>query len=381
MPAPAVREMGTRMRVALVTEYYHPHLGGVTEHVQALQRELGRLGHEALIVTARMTGQDPDETGVRRVGRSQVVFSNGAFARVAIGWRLRAGLRRLFREEAIDLVHLHGPLAPTLGLVGQTAADDLGLPVVSTFHSWFPRSVGYRVFQAPLQRRLASMAARIAVSPTVVEALSRYFAAEFDVVPNGVDVGYFHPNGRHPGPLGPGDPPRLLFLGRLDPRNGLETLLTAMPAVIEAYPGATLTVVGDGPLRAHYERQAAPLADGVRFVGLVYEERPEYYGTCDLYLAPTRRASFGITLLEAMACGAPVVASDLAGHRFVLGGSGAGHLLEPADPGAWAEAILDLLGDAHRRARMRSRALDHACEFAWPDVAARVLGIYRRVLA
>jgi phosphatidylinositol alpha-mannosyltransferase len=367
------------MRVALVTEYYHPHLGGVTEHVQALQRQLARRGHEALVVTADMRGQDPSETGVRRVGRSQVVFSNGSFARITLGWRLGSRLEELFREERIDIVHVHGPLAPVLGLVAQSAADRLGIPVVGTFHSWFPRSVACRVFRGPLQRRLSSMAARIAVSPSVVEAHDRYFEAEFEVIPNGVDVRYFHPNGRPPGPLGPEDPPRLLFLGRLDPRNGLETLLEAMPRVARRYPDAVLTVVGDGPLRAHYERLAAPLGSSVRFVGRIYRERPDYYGGTDLYLAPTRRASFGITLLEAMACGAPVLAADLDGHRFVMGESGAGRLLQPDQPAAWADAIVDLLSNVPQRARMRGRALERASAFAWSGVAERVLETYRRV--
>ena len=368
------------MRVALVTEYYHPHLGGVTEHVQALQRQMARRGHEALVVTANMKGQDPDEVGVRRVGHSQVVFSNGSFARITLGWRLRARLESLFRDERIDVVHVHGPLAPVLSLVAQSAGDRLGLPVVGTFHSWFPRSVGCRVFQGPLQRRLSSMAARIAVSPTVIEAHDRYFEADFDVIPNGVDVGYFHPNGRPPGPLGSDDPPRLLFLGRLDPRNGLETLFEAMPLVARRFPGTVLTVVGDGPLRAHYERLAAPLGSAVRFVGRIYEERPDYYGRTDLYLAPTRRASFGITLLEAMACGAPVLASDLDGHRFVMGNSGAGRLLEPDEPRSWADAIVDLLSSVPQRARMRGQALERASDFAWSGVAERVLDVYRRVV-
>lgn len=367
------------MRVALVTEYYHPHLGGVTEHVQALQEQLARRGHEALVVTANMKGQDPGEMGVRRIGRSQVIFSNGSFARITLGWRLRARMEALFREEKIDVVHVHGPLAPVLSLVAQAAGDRLDLPVVGTFHSWFPRSIGCRVFQRPLQRRLSTMAARIAVSPTVIEAHDRYFEADFDVIPNGVDVHYFHPNGRQPGRLDAHDPPRLLFLGRLDPRNGLETLLEAMPHVLRRYPGTVLTVVGDGPLRARYERLAAPLGSAVRFVGRIYDERPDYYGRTDLYLAPTRRASFGITLLEAMACGAPVVASDLDGHRFVVGESGAGRLLEPDRPTRWADAIVGLLGNVPQRARMRGQALDRASEFAWSGVAERVLGIYRRV--
>lgn len=368
------------MRVALVTEYYHPHLGGVTEHVEALADHLRAHDHEALVVTAHMRGEDPDETGVRRVGHSLVVFANGSFARLTLDWRLRSRLQALFREERIDVVHVHGSLAPMLGLVAQSAADRLGIPVVGTFHSWFPRSFGYRAFRAPLQRRLTRMAARIAVSPTVVEALRRYFQADFEVIPNGVDVGYFHPNGRRPEPVGPDDPPRLLFLGRLDPRNGLETLLQAMPAVLAAYPDATLTVAGDGPLRSRYERLAEPLGDRVRFAGRIYEERPDFYGRSDLYLAPTRRAAFGITLLEAMACGAPLLASRLAGHEFVVGDDGAGRLLDPYEPSAWSSAIIDLLDDPPRRRSMRQAALERAERFAWPAVASQVLDVYHRAV-
>jgi phosphatidyl-myo-inositol alpha-mannosyltransferase len=368
------------MRIALVTEYYHPHLGGVTEHVQALSRELRLRGHEGLVVTAQMQGQDPLETGVRRVGRSQVIFNNGAFARVTLGSRLKTRMEEVLRSESIDLVHLHGPLVPTLGLVGQAAAARLGIPVVGTFHSWFPRSVGYRVFHTPLQRRLSAMTGRIAVSSIVVDAMSRYFHADFDIIPNGIDVIQFHPDGRRPGAVGPADPPRLLFVGRLDPRNGLGTLLRAMPAVLAAYPQAVLTVAGDGPLRAHYQRLARDLGDRVRFVGRIYEERAAYYGGCDLYLAPTRRASFGITLLEAMACGAPVLAADLPGHRLVIGDTGAGVLVDPERPSAWSEAILQLLGAADGRLRMRRQGLARAAAFAWHEVADRVIDVYRRSL-
>lgn len=367
------------MRLALVTEFYYPHLGGVTEHVHHLALELRRRGHEVTILTSHMKAGHADPPHVRRVGTSRVIYSNGAFARVTTGWRLTDQIEALLRETGAELVHVQDGLAPVLGPFAASAAGRMGLPVVSTFHSWFPRSIGYSVFRRPLQRRLDRLAACIAVSAPVVQALSRYLRGSWDIIPNGVDVNLFHPNGRRPTDyLTRG--PRLLFLGRLDPRNGLETVLDAMPRILESFPRTTLTVAGDGPLRRVYERAARPLGAAVRFVGRVNGERPEYYGTADLYLCPTTKASFGITLLEAMACGTPLVASDIIGFRELVDGGGEAVLVPPRRPDAWADAVVDLIGDPSRRTAMGATGRTKAGAYAWPRVTDRILEVYRRVL-
>src|SRR5437764_727861 len=159
-------------------------------------------------------------------------------------------------------------------------------------------------------------AATIAVSQPVVEANARYFELEWDVIPNGVDTTFFKPNGRGPTDALT-DHPRLLFLGRIEPRNGLGTLLEAMPRILARYPRAVLTVAGDGPWRHYYERRARAEGVGasVRFAGQGFEERPAYYCSADPYPCPTTIASFGVTLLEAIACGSPIVVSDNHGFR------------------------------------------------------------------
>ncbi len=367
------------MRIALVSEFYYPHLGGVTEHVENLASQFIAMGHEAIIVTSHMKGEPPDAPHVRRVGTSRIIYSNGSFARVTTGTRLRARIQAILRDERIDLVHVQGGLAPVLGLVAPAAARRLDLPVVATFHSWFPRSAAFRLFRRWLQRELDRHAAAIAVSEPVIEANSRYVTAKWDVIPNGVDVGYFYPDGRRPTDALEGTP-RLLFLGRLDPRNGLDTLLAAMPRILDRFPRARLTVVGDGPLRTHYHRLAQPLGDRVRFVGQVYEERRDYYSTSDLYLCPTRRASFGITLLEAMACGRPMVVSDIIGFRELVGPVGSAVLVPAEDPAAWANAVTELLADPGRREAMGAVGLAASAGYAWPRVAQQVLEVYRRVL-
>jgi phosphatidyl-myo-inositol alpha-mannosyltransferase len=368
------------LRIAIVTEFYYPHLGGVTEHVQNFATELLRLGHAPFILTPRVSGTHVDAPIVRRVGKSVVVPSNGSFARIAVGWGLRRRVREILRSERIDLVHVHGGLAPTLGLVAPEAADDLGIPVVLTFHSWFRRSVAYAFLRAMLQKRLDRAAAKIAVSRTTVDALSRYFHADWQVIPNGVNTAYFHKNGRRPEDAETCGP-KLLFLARLDPRNGLETVLSAMPKIAARYPRAELTIAGSGPLRGYYERIAKPLGKHVRFLGRVYDERAEQYATSDIFLCPTEKASFGITLLEAMASGTPIIASDVTGFREIASDGCETLLVPPRAPDAWAEATIGLLEDPSRRSDMGNAGLVKAARYSWASVTSRVLEVYRSVLS
>jgi len=368
------------MRIALVAEDYYPQLGGVPEHVHNLALQLNGWGHPTTVITSHM-GEYADADFVRRVGTSRVIYSNGGVSRVTTGWRLRRRLADVFRAGRFDIVHVHGGLAPTLGLAAPFAAWRVGLPVVATFHSWFARSVGCRVFRRPLQRILDRHAATIAVSEPVVDANARYFRADWDIIPNGVDTELFRPNGQR-APDASVQHPRLLFLGRIEPRNGLGTLLDAMPRILARFPGAVLTVVGDGPWRRYYERRAraASLGASVRFVGQVFDDRPAYYGSADLYLCPTTIASFGVTLLEAMACGTPMIVSDNLGFRSVIDGGEEAVLIPKDDPTVWADTTIALLADPERRAAMGRAGVAKAARFAWPRIAREELAVYERVL-
>jgi phosphatidylinositol alpha-mannosyltransferase len=374
------------MRIALVSEFYYPHLGGITEHVHNLAVHLNRAGHETVIITARMTQPprahdtpfDGDPPFVRRIGCSRTIYSAGSFARITTGVGLRRRLREQFRRERIDLVHVHGGLTPTLGLVAPEAAWDLDLPVVATFHSWFSRSALCRLFRAPLQHRLDRHAAAIAVSQPVVDAHARYLDADWEVIPNGVDTECFRPDASLEPPTGE---PELLFLGRLDPRNGLDTVLAAMPRILERHPGARLTIAGDGPLRPVYERLARPLGTRVEFVGRVNGNRPGHYARASLYLCPTTKASFGITLLEAMACGTPILASDITGFRELVNREEEAVLVAKNRPDLWALAASELLEDRARLRAMGQAGRLKAERFAWPRITREVMDLYRRVLS
>lgn len=363
------------MRIALVAEAYYPQLGGIPEHVHHLALELNRRGHDTIVISARM-GDHLDAPFVRRVGRSIVMYANGGMARITAGWRLTEQMARVVRDFRADVMHVHGGLSPMLGIVGPRAAKRVGIPVVATHHSWFPRSAGYRLFRRPLQRLLDQHAASIAVSSAAIDAMGRYFTTQWEIIPNGVDVDFFNDQGRFP--AASGRRPRLLFLGRLEPRTGLDVVLAAMPAVRAQMPDVELLVAGGGPWLGHYRTYAARLGVPVTFLGRVLEERPALYRSADIYLCPTSRASFGVTLLEAMGCGAPIIASDLPAFREVAGNEAV--LVPAADPDAWAAATVALLADPDRRDAMSRAGRRAALGFAWPKVTDRLLEVYHRAI-
>jgi phosphatidylinositol alpha-mannosyltransferase len=366
------------MRIALVTEFYYPHLGGVTEHVHNLAEQYNADGHPTIIVTSEMGDRSHDGPHVRRIGTSRIIYSSGSFARITTGWNLHRQLRDLFKSEQIDVVHVHGGLTPTLALTAPKVARSMGIPVVATFHSWFPRSHLMSVFRKPLQTRIDWHAANIAVSAPVIEAHGRYVNAEWEVIPNGVNTDFFTPDAKSDA-YRTGDGPQLLFLGRLDPRNGLETALSAMEMVRADRPDARLTIVGDGPLRSYYEHLSEPVRDVVRFVGSANGDRPKRYASADMYLCPTTKASFGITLLEAMACGIPQAVSDVTGFRELVDGGEEAALVPMADARAWADTALELIEDPARRERMGRAGREKSLTYSWPVVAERVMQVYRRV--
>jgi phosphatidylinositol alpha-mannosyltransferase len=365
------------VHIALIAEDYYPQLGGVPEHVHNLALQFRARGHEVTLVTSRMRGPHRDDHFVRRVGRSVVIYANGGVARITVGLGVQRQLEALFHGH-IDVVHVHGGLAPTFGVIAPLAAQRTGIPVVATFHCWFDRSPACRIFQRPLQQLLDLHAARIAVSVPVVNAMSRYFRADWDVIPNGVDLDHFHALGRRPADHAAAGP-RLLYLHRLEPRNHLGTLLEAMPDILARYPAARLAIAGDGPWRRYYERRAAPLGPAVKFLGRV-DDRPEQYRSADLYLCPTTQGSFGITLLEAMACGTPMIVADGPGFNALINGGAEAVRLPHDDPAAWARAVIELLGEPARRCAMSAAGIAKAARYAWPRVAEEVLAVYERVV-
>jgi len=371
------------VKIGIVSQSYYPRYGGVTEHVHHTATELRRRGHEVVIITSHFRrGESTNGDGVVRIGHNLLIPFNGAFVDLAVGLRLEHQLRRLLRAADFDVLHTHAPLVPTLPLLAIKAAT---CAQVGTFHTTGGPSRLLELLKGYLGPVVEKLDARIAVSSTARDFAATYFPGEYVIVPNGVDVDRFHPalapfeEFRDPGRV------NLLFVGRLDPRKGVQLLIDAMPEVIERTQGrARLLIVGDSYLRGQFERSVpASARDAVRFLGHVPSaDLPRWYATGDVFVSPASgNESFGIVLLEAMACGRPVVASDIPGYRSVVIPEANGVVFPPGDRAALAAALAGLANDPERRRALATRGRARALEFAWPRVTDRIEAIYRDVVA
>ena len=368
------RSPSRSLRIALVTEYYYPHLGGICEHVHYFAREARARGHHVDIITSDIPGT-VRQPHVIPIGRSQSVYANGSQARITLGSSLRRRMRLTLKRGRYDIVHVHSPLSPVLPLL---AIDEADCPVVGTFHTYFDRSVGYTLGRRYFQNRLDMLSAAIAVSHSTTVALERYFDADWRIIPNGIDANFFNPDAPRPAAVRT-DVPVILFLGRFDPRNGLRMLMETFRKVRGPLREAQLVVVGGGPLTNHYRKLAKNDPD-ITFVGPVLEGRPGYYANSSIYACPTTKASFGITLLESMACATPIVCSDILGFRDVVKNEREALMVPRDDQGALADGLVRLLDDETLRRRLGSTGRDIAQAYAWPRVTEQVLAVYADVL-
>jgi phosphatidylinositol alpha-mannosyltransferase len=371
------------VKIGIVSQSYYPRYGGVTEHVHHTAAELRRRGHQVVIITSHFRrGETNHSDGVVRIGHNLLIPFNGAFVDLAVGLRLGRQLRALLAEHDFDLLHTHAPLVPTLPLIAIQAAS---CTQVGTFHTTAGRSrmlEWARPYLAPVIEKLD---ARIAVSATAREFASRYFPGEYTVIPNGVDTERFRPDvapfaeWRRPGTV------NLLFVGRLDPRKGAHRLIAAMPRIVaRTRGGVRLLIVGDSYLRGQLEAAVAPAARAhVHFLGHVpTADLPRWYASGDIFVSPASgNESFGIVLVEAMAAGKAVVASDIPGYRSVVTPGEDGVVVPPGDVEALAEAVADLAQDPERRRALGERGRRRALEFSWPRVTDQIEALYRQALA
>ncbi len=370
------------MKIGIVTQSYYPRYGGVTEHVHHTAVELRRRGHDVTIITSHFTrGEAHHAPGVERIGHNLLIPFNGAFVDLAVGLRLGHQLRRLLRAYDFDVLHTHAPLVPTLPLIAIRAAS---CAQVGTFHTTAGRSRLLEVARAWLTPVIEKLDARIAVSTTARDFVADYFPGEYTVIPNGVDVERFRPDvAPFPEWTRP-DRVNVLFVGRLDPRKGVHHLIAAMPEVIErTRGGAQLLIVGNSYLRPRLEAAVAPAARSfVHFLGHAPSpDLPRWYATGDIFVSPASgNESFGIVLVEAMAGGRAVVASDIPGYRSVVSPGENAVVVPPGDVGALAEAIAALAADPARRQALGRKGRERALEFSWTRVTDQIEAVYRRVL-
>jgi phosphatidylinositol alpha-mannosyltransferase len=352
----------------MVCPYSLDVAGGVQAHVIGLAEALRSRGHRVQVLAP---AEGPVPEFVTPTGRSVRLPYNGSVARVAFGPVAYGRVRRFIASQPFDVLHLHEPTTASLSAIALFLADR---PVVATFHTATERSRALTALGGVIQPLLEKVTARIAVSPSARRVQVRYLGGDAIEIPNGIDVAAFAQRG-------PRAPATVAFVGRFDePRKGMAVLLAALRLLAPDRPDLRLLVVGRGDATA-LRRAAGPFRLDV--LGPVDDaEKAAALASATVFCAPhTGGESFGIVLTEAMAAGAPVVASDLDAFQAVLGDPPAGQLFRTADPNALATALGALLDDPARRAELSVAGRARAAEFDWSRVAADVERVYRAAVA
>jgi phosphatidyl-myo-inositol alpha-mannosyltransferase len=365
------------MRVGLVSPYDFASPGGVNDHVRHLARHLRQLGHETRIFAPSSRSDiDFDTARFYRIGTPIAVPANASVARITLSFHLANRVATIIEKERFDVLHFHEPLMPALPMTMLKMSTTAN---VGTFHAFARSNLGYYYGRPLLQPYLEHIHQAVAVSEPARAFVNRYFPDfPMRVIPNGIDLDAFKP-GLPPIRHLRDDKLNILFVGRLEKRKGLGDLLRAYRLLQSRVPRTRLIIVGDGPLRGNVESYIARhrLPD-VIMAGYVPETvKPRYYTSADIFCAPATGAeSFGVVLLEALASGLPVVATEVPGYMSVLE---PGHDSLTVQPRSWRElaaSLVVLARDAELRRRMGDYAREKAWRYSWPSVALQVIDVY-----
>lgn len=365
----------------MVCPYSFDVPGGVQAHAIDLCAEFRSRGHEVSLIGPAGDAADVPDFVVRG-GAAIPIPYNGSVARLAFGPLTARRVRRWIAAGNFDVLHIHEPNSPSYSMLAVRAAVG---PIVATYHSAATQSVALKLATPLLRPMLERIRGGIAVSEVARRWQVEQLGGDPVLIPNGVRVADYAaaPEAQDVPEIGAPAPGarRLVFLGRFDePRKGLPVLLDAVPAIRRVFPDLEILVIGDGD-RSQAVRRAGEHADVLRFTGRVSESaKASALKSADAYIAPQRGGeSFGIVLVEAMAAGAAVVASDLDAFRLVLGDGVYGDHFRNGDSADLARTVIGLLSDDDRRASLVADGHDRAWNFDWSTIADQVLQVYDTV--
>ena len=371
------------MRIGLISPYSFDRPGGVQFHIRDLAEELIKRGHYVNVLAPANEDTDLPEY-VTSAGKAVPVRYNGSVARLSFGPRAAAKTKKWLDENNFDLIHPHEPISPSLAMLSVWQTNT---PVVATFHSNQNRSRALQIAAPILKTTLNRISAKIAVSEDARRTVIDHLDWDATIIPNGIAIANFTQTtgqNQYSDNLIT-DSPVIAFLGRLDEsRKGLSVLVQAIPKVLAKHPKAQFLIAGEGESgKASAITTLGPLVNNVTFLGKVTEaEKTQLLQNADIFVAPqTGGESFGIVLIEAMAAGTPVIASDLSAFRQVLADGAAGQLFPVGNAEALAHAINQQIENPALRESYRQYASEWVKQFDWEIVASKILAVYESVLA
>ena len=354
------------LRIGIVSPYSLTVPGGVQQQVLGLSRSLRAKGHEVRVL-GPCDGPPPDAF-VTPLGNSLPTAVNGSIAPLAPDASAALRTIRALNDEAFDVVHVHEPLVPGPSL---TALLVKMAPVVATFHS-AGESAAYRTFSRQLKWVASRIDIRVAVSKDAVELAQRYIGGDYEVLFNGIELGDYST---------PSTSPRenaIFFIGRHEERKGLSNLLEALA---QLPPDVRLWIASDGPQTAELKIRFGS-DSRIEWLGRISDsEKISRMSRASVFCAPSLHGeSFGVVLLEAMAAGTPVVASNLDGYRNVATDDETALLVETGNVASLASALARVLDDSQLAARLTANGREHAQRFSMDTLADRYIEMYERAL-
>jgi phosphatidylinositol alpha-mannosyltransferase len=368
------------MKIGLVSPYDYSHPGGVIYHISYLAHHFHMMGHSVKIIAPvrRKSVRYFDEE-VTAVGRPIPIPYGGTTARIALSPWLPYQVRRVLDREEFQIIHLHEPFIPMLCLSTLIESKSIN---VGTFHACHEKSSMYWLNRSTMRKLGAKLHGKITVSKPARDYISKYLTADYRIIPNGVDIHLFYPDGPIMDEF-KDDRLNILFVGRLEERKGVGDLIRACSLVKKDFPNFRLIIAGPGlMLRLQYKTMAKMLLnDRAVFTHYVtFDDLPKLYRTADIFCAPaTGGESFGMVLLEAMASGTPVVATDIPGYASVVTHGQEGLLARPHNPRSVADCLLKLLNDKQLRLSMAERGVATANKYCWENVSRQVVDYYTSI--
>lgn len=357
------------MRIGIICPYSFDEPGGVQAHILDLATVFIEQGHHVEVLGPASTSTQVPSF-VRKGGWAVPITYNGSVARLSIGPHVRRNIKRFIREGNFDILHIHEPNSPSYSMAALAAARG---PIVATYHASASSSLVLTLAKPFLRPYLEKIRGGIAVSEMARRWQVEQLGGDPVLIPNGVDTSVYARERARAEHKENDSEIEIVFLGRLDePRKGLDILLEALTLLPEK---VRVTVMGGGHPRS---------VPGVDFVGRVSDaEKAAILGRADIYVAPnTGGESFGIVLVEAMAAGCAVVASDLEAFAAVCNADSeepAGALFRTGDATDLARVLQDVVNDTDKRQALIKAGVERAREYDWDHVAAAVMRVYETV--